>query len=50
VRVNPAKYRKGTHRLTARVTFNPDSHTRPRTLALAFQRCARAAVAPKFAG
>jgi hypothetical protein len=50
VSVNPARYGKGTHRLTARVTFNPASHTRAHTLALAFQRCARAAVAPKFAG
>lgn len=50
VRVNPSRYGKGTHRLTARVTFNPESHTRAKTLALAFQRCASAAVAPKFAG
>jgi hypothetical protein len=41
---------KGVHRLTARVVYAKSSATRAKTHKLAFQRCARAAVAPNFAG
>jgi hypothetical protein len=40
----------GLHRLAARVVYTKKSATRPRTHRIAFQRCAKAAVAPKFAG
>jgi hypothetical protein len=38
------------HRLTARVVYAKSSATRAKTHKLAFQRCARPAVAPHFAG
>jgi hypothetical protein len=40
----------GLHRITARVRYARASATKPRTHTITFQRCARAAVAPTFAG
>ena len=48
--VNPGRYGKGIHRLVARVTYSAKSETRPRTLRMAFERCARQAVQPEFTG
>jgi len=50
IRVNPARYRVGVHRLVATVTFKPATRTKPRTLRASFQRCAQRLVAPRFTG
>jgi hypothetical protein len=50
VRIRPGRLGYGVHRLTARVVFRTASRTRPRTLILSFQRCARRAPAPRFTG
>lgn len=50
VRINPSKLRVGVHRLRATVTFESASRTRPRTMRLSFQRCARRLQAPRFTG
>jgi hypothetical protein len=50
VRINPSKLRIGVHRLVATVTFQRGSATRPRTMRLSFQRCARALQSPRFTG
>jgi hypothetical protein len=47
--VRGAKLRRGSHRVTARVTYQADTNPRTKTLTLAFARCARA-VTPKFTG
>jgi hypothetical protein len=49
-RVTPGRLSLGVHRVTARVVFRTASRTRPRTLVLSFQRCARQAPAPRFTG
>ena len=48
--INPSKYGKGIHRVTARVVFKAESGTKARTLRLSWQRCARRVVAPRFTG
>jgi uncharacterized repeat protein (TIGR01451 family) len=50
LRVNPAKMRVGVHRLVANVTFQSGSGTKPKTIRLSFQRCARKLAAPRFTG
>jgi len=49
-RFRPATRSVGVHRVQARVVFRRASRTRPRTLRLAFQRCARRVIAPRFTG
>jgi hypothetical protein len=39
-----------THRITARVAFQPGAAPRVRTLPVSFRRCAQAAAAPAFTG
>lgn len=50
VRINPAKMRVGVHRLRVVTTFQRGSGTRPKTMNLSFQRCARKLAAPRFTG
>ena len=50
LRINPAKYRIGVHRLVVTVTFKSASRTKARTLRASFQRCANRLVAPRFTG
>jgi uncharacterized repeat protein (TIGR01451 family) len=50
LRVNPAKMRIGVHRLVVNVTFQSGSGTKPKTIRLSFQRCARKLVQPRFTG
>ena len=49
VTVRGAKLRRGSHLVTARITYQAGSNPPTRTLQLAFARCARA-VTPKFTG
>jgi hypothetical protein len=49
VLIKPAKYKRGTHRVLARVTYLPSTGTSPKTMRAVFSRCARAA-APQFTG
>jgi hypothetical protein len=49
-RVDTKKLRIGVHRLVATITFQAGSGTKPKTLRLSFQRCARKLVAPRFTG
>jgi hypothetical protein len=48
--MNRSQLKAGLHRLTARVSYTKRSATRAKTHKLAFQRCAKAAVAPRFTG
>jgi uncharacterized repeat protein (TIGR01451 family) len=50
LRVNPAQYRSGMHRLQAKVTFATATRTGARTLRMQFTRCGRQAVKPDFTG
>ena len=50
LRINPAKFHVGVHRIVVRVTFQVGSGTKAKTLRLAFQRCARTLRAPRFTG
>lgn len=50
LKVNPAKFRIGVHRLVATTTFKPATKKKPQTLRLAFQRCAKKLAAPRFTG
>jgi hypothetical protein len=50
VGIRPAGAGLGVHRVTARVVFRTASGTRPRTLLLSFQRCARTVAGPRFTG
>ena len=50
-RIDATRLRPGSrHRLSARVRFAPSSRTAPRTLAVSFRRCGRAAGRPRFTG
>jgi hypothetical protein len=40
----------GVHRLVVNVTFQSGSGTKPKTMKLSFQRCAKKLVAPRFTG
>jgi len=48
--VRPNRLRRGTHRITAVTRFTGASKTRSRTMRVVFQRCGRAARAPRFTG
>jgi uncharacterized repeat protein (TIGR01451 family) len=50
LRVNPAKMKIGVHRLVANVTFASGSGTKPKTIRLSFQRCAKKLAKPRFTG
>jgi hypothetical protein len=50
VKVNPAKYKIGVHRIVATVTFKPETKKAAQTFRVAFQRCAKKLAAPKFTG
>lgn len=50
LRVNPAKYRIGVHRLVVTVSFDAALHAQARTLRASFQRCGTQLVAPRFTG
>jgi hypothetical protein len=49
VTIRGRKLRRGSHLVTARITYLAGSNPQTRTLQLAFARCARA-VTPKFTG
>ena len=48
--VNPRRLRLGRHRVLARVSFDSQSATRPKTLRVAFGRCAGGASPAAAAG
>jgi hypothetical protein len=50
LRVDPLGQNLGMHRITAKVRFTADSGATARTLRLVYQRCAKAAVRPRFTG
>jgi hypothetical protein len=50
IRVNPAKFRIGVHRITATVTFKPATKKKAKTFRISFQRCAKKLAAPRFTG
>jgi hypothetical protein len=50
IRVNPAKFRIGVHRITATVTFKPATKKKAQTFRISFQRCAKKLAAPRFTG
>ncbi len=50
LRVNPAKLKIGVHRMVVNITFKSGSGTRPKTMRLSFQRCAKKLAAPRFTG
>ena len=50
LRVNPALLKVGVHRLVVNVTFKAGTGTKPKTMRLSFQRCAKKLVAPRFTG
>jgi hypothetical protein len=50
LRINPAQYGSGIHRVAARVRYQASSRTQPRTHRFVFQRCAVKRVQPNFAG
>ena len=49
LRIDPRSFRAGAHSVSARITFEPGTGNRARTLRRTFLRC-RAAVAPRFTG
>ena len=50
VRVNPANFRIGVHRIVATVTYQAATKKKPQTFRVSFQRCARKLAAPRFTG
>jgi hypothetical protein len=50
VRINPAKFKIGVHRLRATIKFLAATKKAPQTLRLSFQRCAKKLAAPRFTG
>jgi uncharacterized repeat protein (TIGR01451 family) len=50
MRVDPKKLKIGVHRLVVTVTFQSGSGTKPKTLRLSFQRCAKKLSQPRFTG
>lgn len=50
LRVNPANFKVGVHRLVVNVTFRSGSGTKPKTMRLSFQRCAKKLTTPRFTG
>ena len=49
-RINPQRLRLGVHRLVVNVVFKSGSGTKPKTMRVSFQRCARKLVLPRFTG
>lgn len=49
-RINPENLRVGVHRLVVSITFQAGTGTKPKTLRLSFQRCAKKLVSPRFTG
>jgi uncharacterized repeat protein (TIGR01451 family) len=49
-RISPSKLRIGVHRLVVNITFQSGSGTKPKTLRLSFQRCAKKLIKPRFTG
>jgi hypothetical protein len=49
-KIDPRKFKKGSHKVVARAVFDPESGTRPKSMTLRFSRCVRAAQAPAFTG
>jgi hypothetical protein len=50
IRVNPAKFKIGVHRIVATVTFKPSTKKAAQTFRISFQRCAKKLAAPRFTG
>ena len=50
LRVNPKRLKIGVHRLVVNITFQAGSGTKPKTIRLSFQRCARKLAKPRFTG
>jgi hypothetical protein len=50
LRIDPKALRIGVHRLVVNVTFQSGSGTRPKTMRLSFQRCAKKLAQPRFTG
>ena len=50
MRINPRQLRIGVHRLVVSVTFQKGTGTKPKTMRLSFQRCAKKLVTPRFTG
>jgi hypothetical protein len=50
LKVRPARYGLGRHKVVALVRFRAESGTKARKLPLTFRRCAQGAVAPRFTG
>src|SRR3954447_13445748 len=50
VRVNPAKFKIGVHRIVATVNFAAGTKKKPQTFRVSFQRCAKKLAAPRFTG
>ena len=50
LRIKPTTLRVGVHRLVVNITFQSGSGTKPKTLRLSFQRCAKKLIAPRFTG
>jgi hypothetical protein len=50
LRINPRNLRIGVHRLVVNVTFQAGSGTKPKTMRLSFQRCAKKLALPRFTG
>jgi hypothetical protein len=48
--IDPRQYRTGVVRVSAKVEFVAASGKRPQTLSMTVLRCAKGAVAPRFAG
>jgi uncharacterized repeat protein (TIGR01451 family) len=50
VRIDPAKFRIGVHRLVAKVTFQKGTGTKAKTIRVSFQRCSKKLAQPRFTG
>lgn len=50
MRVTPARYAFGKHRVVAKIQFTAASKTKQSTQTMTFRRCGRAAAAPAFTG
>jgi hypothetical protein len=50
IRVNPAKFRIGVHRIVATVSYKAATKKKAQTFRISFQRCAKKLAAPRFTG
>jgi hypothetical protein len=50
IRVNPAKFRIGVHRIVATVNYKAATKKKAQTFRISFQRCAKKLAAPRFTG